>query len=1165
MKMKILRKLWVLGAVFMLVGSYFTAIIVRGETINGAAILSAKIITDDSEQPQLLLDVTLTNQSNEPLKKTITMDHAKLKEVAEKQEGYAYQVKNNTLYLTIEPQRNQTIQLTLPVEKNSLLTEQAPELVYDGHRQAISVVIPQAANEKTTEVSTDTLEETASTKETTTTETNPAESEAPKTVDSTNKSETLAESTETKGPEVSEEPTAADEVIKPFSFPSVSADPVFDRSHKAIMPQYTTDASGTYPTASWQPTGNQNVRNHQGNKDGTAQWDGQKEWNGDPTNKTNSYIEYGGTGTQADYAIRKYAKETTTPGLFDVYLNIRGNVQKEIAPLDLVLVVDWSGSMNDNNRIGEVQKGVDRFVDTLAESGISDNIHMGYVGYSSDGYKNDSVAMGPFDSVKNAIKTITPSSTTGGTFTQKALRDAGNMLATPNGHKKVIVLLTDGVPTFSYQVSKVQTEANGSYYGTQFTNRQDQPGSTSRISNSYYAPDQRNTNKLINSTFIATIGEAMALKQRGIEIHGLGIQLQSDPNAGLSKQEVENKMRQMVSADENGDLYYESADHAPDISDYLARKAIQISGTVANGKVTDPIAEPFRYEPNTLTVKSVGSLQVQTMPTLSLEGTTVHSNEIYLGKDQEIQIHYQVRIQTESATFKPDFWYPMNGRTTFQPVATADEVVDFGVPSGKAPGVKLDFKKIWEEFDHDPSSRPENVIYEVSRKQVTDTASWQTGYLKILQPLNDTGNLWERTGVTQLSMSAEGAYAETLSLPKYNNRGQNFSYQTTRELAVPGYEQEKVDETTWKNTKQFQPLALKVIKNSSTGEKNLVGAVFELTGKNGRTTLIDNQDGTYSLPQDVRLQKGEIYTLTEVQAPAGHERGKTTWQIEVTSEGRVTIDGEEVSTEEQVITLTVVNPFSELPIGIRKYTLQAGNQVNLSGATFSLQKKNTSEGYQTIATEKTDDSGVAHFIVDQPGQYRMVEDSGPLGYDTIAGNYEFTVDKYGKIHYDGKNVDQQSKEWTLNHQNQLKAFDLTVHKKADDQTPLKGATFRLTGPNTDIERAGEETDTFVFEQLQPGKYTLTETFTPEGYQGLKAPIEIVINEDGSVWMDGEEVTDVLVAGEKNNQIVFDVTNRAKVPLPETGGDGRLGIYLIAISSIAIAGIYLYFQRLERKV
>ena len=91
------------------------------------------------------------------------------------------------------------------------------------------------------------------------------------------------------------------------------------------------------------------------------------------------------------------------------------------------------------------------------------------------------------------------------------------MLATPNGHKKVIVLLTDGVPTFSYKVSRVQTEADGRFYGTQFTNRQDQPGSTSYISGSYNAPDQNNINKRINSTFIATIGEAMALNNVGLK------------------------------------------------------------------------------------------------------------------------------------------------------------------------------------------------------------------------------------------------------------------------------------------------------------------------------------------------------------------------------------------------------------------------------------------------------------------------------------------------------------------------------------------------------------------------------------------------------------------------------------------------------------------------
>ncbi|WP_309305996.1 hypothetical protein, partial [Bacillus cereus] len=68
-------------------------------------------------------------------------------------------------------------------------------------------------------------------------------------------------------------------------------------------------------------------------------------WNGDPSNRSNSYIEYGGTGEESSYAIRKYARETTTPGFYDVFLNVRGNVQKEFSPVDVVLVVDWSGSM----------------------------------------------------------------------------------------------------------------------------------------------------------------------------------------------------------------------------------------------------------------------------------------------------------------------------------------------------------------------------------------------------------------------------------------------------------------------------------------------------------------------------------------------------------------------------------------------------------------------------------------------------------------------------------------------------------------------------------------------------------------------------------------------------------------------------------------------------
>lgn len=811
-----------------------TAIAEAADNPTMLEIISAEITSDQSGKKALNVKLNANNNSTKKVEKEIGLVENYLSDVERKEgDGYAYQVKSGKTMLEISPNTKQTINLSLPIDP-TLYHSQTNKLIVDNKEYDIT---DAKEHKKETEVSTSNTDETK---------------------------EGVSEENENS--------------VSPFTLPRLSLPAVTVSTNQTISTEYTTDDQGTYPKANWQPTGNTNVLDHQGNKNGSNQWDGINSWDGDPNDRTHSYIEYGGTGNQADYAIRKFAKETTTPGLFDVYLNARGNVQKDITPLDLVLVVDWSGSMNDNDRIGEVKIGVDRFVDTLADSGITDKINMGYVGYSSEGhnYSNDTVQMGSFDSVKNQVKSITPSWTNGGTFTQKGLRDAGDMLSVPNGHKKVIVLLTDGVPTFSYKVQRVRAQSSNDYYGTQFSNTQDQPGNTSRIARSYYAPDQNNQSRRIDSTFIATIGEAMALKERGIEIHGLGIQLQSDSAAGLSKAEVESRMRKMVSADEKGDLYYESADHATDISEYLAKKAVQISATVSNGQINDPIAEPFIYQPGTLSVKSVGTNPTTVTPTISIDGNTIKSNQIYLGKNQEIQIHYQVRIQTENEDFHPNFWYQMNGRTTFQPSIDTDELAEFGIPSAKAPGVNLHIKKLWEEFDNNPANRPDQVTFEIQRNHTTDAAAWKNGYIRITKPTKDTANTWERADVEKLSANSGESYQEILSLPQYNNQGQAFSYQTIKELPVPGYDSQQIDALTWKNTKQFTPLDLKITKNSSTGEKDLIGAVFKLTGDSIDTLLTDNGDGTYSLPENVKLQKEMTYILTETKAPEGHELSKKT-------------------------------------------------------------------------------------------------------------------------------------------------------------------------------------------------------------------------------------------------------------------------------------------------
>ncbi|EMM1217705.1 Cna B-type domain-containing protein, partial [Enterococcus faecium] len=531
---------------------------------------------------------------------------------------------------------------------------------------------------------------------------------------------------------------------------------------------------------------------------------------------------------------------------------------------------------------------------------------------------------------------------------------------------------------------------------------------------------------------------------------------------------------------------------------------------------------------------------------------------------QEIQIHYQVRIQTENEDFHPNFWYQMNGRTTFQPSIDTDELAEFGIPSAKAPGVNLHIKKLWEEFDNNPANRPDQVTFEIQRNHTTDAAAWKNGYIRITKPTKDTANTWERADIEKLSANSGESYQEILSLPQYNNQGQAFSYQTIKELPVPGYDSQQIDALTWKNTKQFTPLDLKITKNSSTGEKDLIGAVFKLTGDSIDTLLTDNGDGTYSLPENVKLQKEMTYTLTETKAPEGHELSKkTTWKIKIASNGTVTVDGKTVTTSDDTIQLTIENPFIEIPIAVRKYTMQGtGKEMNLKGAAFALQKKEANGAYQPMDNQTTNEKGLAIFDSLTPGEYRVVETAGPAGYDTSPGNYEFQIDKYGKIIYTGKNIETTNGMWTLTHQNRLKAFDLTVHKKEDNGQALKGAKFRLQGPEIDLElpKDGQETDTFLFENLKPGTYKLTETFTPGGYQGLKDPVTIIIKEDGSIQVEGQDYESVLSPGAKNNQISLDITNQAKVPLPETGGIGRLGIYLVGMIGCTFSIWYLFFKK-----
>ncbi|EOT43943.1 VWA domain-containing protein [Enterococcus dispar] len=686
---------------------------------------------------------------------------------------------------------------------------------------------------------------------------------------------------------------------------AVSSKSLKTKTYANIPPVYINE-NGTYPKSYWETIKNGNVRNHPGNIDGSSNW----RENG--SNKYNSFIEYGGTGDNSDFAISKYAEETSQ-GLFDVYLNIRGNVQKEITPIDIMLVVDWSGSMNENNRLGEVKSGISQFINTLDNSGISDKINIGYVGYSSPGYLNKTIDLQSFNKVKQQIKEFTPTKSSGGTFTEKALRDAQNQLEKENPeHKKIIVLLTDGVPTFSYnpiKVNEIKNAQNTSldgekYFATQVDSTKTiGRGNTSSLygygawGENYPKAILGNTGRIVDveNSFVSTIGQAIQIKEKNTEIHALGIQLQSDSGARLSYDDVQDRMEQIATKSDSGVLYYETANKASEIANYLSNKAVQIISTVSGGKVRDPIGDQFNYVDSSLEINSVGKTPTSEINYSDPVDKVISINNLNLGKGQEIQIHYKVRMNTEDENFVPSKWYPINGKTTFAPnQELPDNIVDFGVPSAKAPGVDLSLKKNWVEFDGNPSDR-KNLYFSVGRKTKNSQGN-DIGYVKLSG--NNNKQVWERANISQISSTADdSSYKETIWLPKFNNSGEDFNYFFSKEINspenyVPKDISENGDGTEWENVKEFKKLKIQITKIDADNKEIIdKEASFKLSGGDlkGPISFAYNGKGMYTLPDDVLLDKGQTYFLTEISAPEGYQKLAAPLEIKIAEDGAITI------------------------------------------------------------------------------------------------------------------------------------------------------------------------------------------------------------------------------------------------------------------------------------
>lgn len=389
-------------------------------------------------------------------------------------------------------------------------------------------------------------------------------------------------------------------------------------------------------------------------------------------------------------------------GVYEITLTIEGMNYKTTS--DVVLVIDKSGSMNDDNKLRDTKKAAIAFGEKLLTKGSTTRIAI--VTYAetaasiNNGHFYTADELDAFKSQINGIKA------SGGTNQQDGIHVAQQLLVSdsPAGNLKNIVILSDGEPTYSYRFSVPQrgdvpaTPApdytkvigNGSNFGiyTLYTGKArgnagyfDKRGIYySRGSYTYNADGTFTFKSDVNTNNgVATIWEANQAKAAGTTIFSVALQAGTDG---------ENTLKSCATDPTKG---YYAIGQNDDVETKLKDAFTAIAGSIAiaakNGTVVDPMSDHvslnFEGDPTVTsneTDYNNGRADVYlSQGTVTRDGETLNWRVGNINEGTPAVMKYRVKLNDDVVSGQT---YPTNKQTTFTYTDYQDHEAskDFPIP-----------------------------------------------------------------------------------------------------------------------------------------------------------------------------------------------------------------------------------------------------------------------------------------------------------------------------------------------------------------------------------------------------------------------------------------------------------------------------------------------------
>lgn len=968
-----------------------------------------------------------------------------------------------------------------------------------------------------------------------------------------------AKTTETKETETKKKAEAVTVDSAEFIGPKINSQslPPLQRASTAnkyinMDPIYTNDASGTYPTNSWQPTGQTNVINHRGGSDKNRSWDTIGSWSGATNDYSTSYIHYGaGESRTADLSLRKYATETNAPGVFDVRLNVRGNSITKPG-IDVFFVLDNSGSMDSSNLGGTKRKTV--AVESLTEiltlfktavSGLPANsnyIRIGgtYFGSSVMGTHSLSSETTDWDNMLNGYKN--KSAYDQNTYIQGGLIKAQEELQKDKPERrKVVFLLTDGAPNLSRYPAKGKVDSSiyydkirvtgyndskhpgNNYYQGHYLDSETYPGKTVYLRDLYNVDrpvsidniDSPGSKLKIRSHLVTTNSQAADIREQGIEIQTVAIGTFKTPYEVHTEAELVEGLYRMATqragtlGDKKEDYYFYNVQDKTSLETSLRTWFDSALSTAEDGTLEDPLGDMVELVEGSLKIEDVslknglGTTVIRSDKMAKVSTDTakrvIKVSDINLYKNQEIEVTYKVRLKSEAVAGR---WYQANKPTRFTPTPNRSaDILDFGVPSVRLSSPKFDIpvEKIWQNDDQNLWGLRSGQVQVVLQKK--SGSSWVNVATKVLSDSKG----WKDTFTAVEGGSNSYRVAEVSRITGYAPPTYNYTSEFTAANIPNGGI--IITNTLLKGSISFH----KYKEDKTTPFTGSDKPVFSVIGADGKTLIKDLTPDDSGKVTITGIPKGD-YTLKETHTPAGYLEGQT-WPIRVTelpngSGVTITING-------QSSDITIINERKkDFIIPVEKIWEDQTNKWGKRPTEIEVKLQGKNNGNWTdLQTLKLTSSGnwKGTFNAvdgDESKTYRVVESTRVEDYGTpVVSIEEFNKEKLGSS--------------TVKVTNKLLLGSVSFDKFAGKTGfPFVGENlpeFTVTRKSDGkLLVAGVKPDTkgkVTISDIPFGDFTIVESHVPKGFTGIGSiSLKAVENEKGDgliITMNGQESLEVV--------------------------------------------------------